>query len=80
VVDLGEPHWVTLIGVHENHVFVIDYGGIYKIPIFEFKGRVRMHHDVAAAFAPGVAIYVERGSGKVRPYCPNDPVMSGITH
>ena len=71
MIDIGgKPHWVTLIGVHEKDVFVIDYGGIYKIAILEFRGRVRMHHVVAGAVAPGVAIYVERGSGKVTQYCP----------
>jgi hypothetical protein len=62
VLHLGtgvtDYHWVTLIGVHENDVYVIDYGGIYRIPIRYFR-----QHLYSNAFAPGAAVVVERGRG-----------------
>jgi hypothetical protein len=52
-------HWVTLIGVHEQDVYVLDYNGIYRIPIRYF----RLHVYCIPIICPGAAIFVERGRG-----------------
>ena len=45
--------------MHENNVYVIDYSGIYRIPIRYF----RQHLYSMPIICPGAAVVVERGRG-----------------
>jgi ABC-type bacteriocin/lantibiotic exporter with double-glycine peptidase domain len=49
-------HWVTVIGVRNSLVYIIDYGGIYTLPLVDFKNS---NHGVAV-LAPGCLIAVSR--------------------
>jgi hypothetical protein len=44
--------------VHEQDVYVLDYNGIYRIPIRYFR-----RHVYSPMICPGAAIFVERGRG-----------------
>lgn len=51
---LNAQHWVTVVGVSEGVVYVLDYGGLYAVDERTFASNVRC----VPIFAPGAMIWV----------------------
>jgi hypothetical protein len=51
---LNYQHWVTVVGIGRTFVYVIDYGGLYKVKEEEFARNVRG----VPVFAAGAIIWV----------------------
>ncbi|CAF1004476.1 unnamed protein product [Didymodactylos carnosus] len=52
---LNGVHWVTVIGVHQGNVYVLDYDGLFSVPEKDYVDNVKP----ASIFAPGCMMWVD---------------------